>query len=46
MNISQEPPYKIVDVLINDSDPSDIKVKVQNTETEEIEIKDLSEINI
>ena len=46
MDIPQEPPYKIVDVLINDSDPSDIKVKVQNTETEEIETKDLSEINI
>lgn len=38
--------YKIIDVLINDTDETDIKVKLQNMETGEIEIKELSEIDI
>ena len=40
------PEYKIIDVLMNDEDDTDIKVKVQNQDTKEIEIKDLSEIDV
>lgn len=38
------PEYQIIDVLANTEDPTDIKVKLKNTETGEIEIKNLSEI--
>lgn len=38
--------YKIVDILVNDDNKEDIKVKVQNLTTGEIETKDLSEIDI
>ena len=40
------PNYKIVDVLANEEDPSDIKVKIQNTDTDKVEVKDLSEIDV
>ena len=40
------PDYKIIDVLLNDEDDTDIKVKTQNTDTNEIEIKDLSDIDV
>lgn len=40
------PQYEIVDVLVNDDDASDIKVKVKNIETDKIEIKDLAEIDV
>lgn len=39
------PEYKIIDILIND-DTNDIKVKLQNTETKETEIKDLEDIDV
>lgn len=38
------PEYQIVDVLANTDNPTDIKVKLKNTETGEVEIKDISEI--
>lgn len=40
------PEYRIIDVLVNDEDESDIKVKVQNLDTDEIETKSLYEIDI
>lgn len=40
------PEYRIVDVLINDDDETDINVKVQNLDTGEIETKKLNEIDI
>ena len=40
------PAYKIIDVLASEEDPSDIKVKLQNTEDGSIEVKDLSEIDV
>ncbi len=40
------PDYKIVDILVNEQDDSDIKIKVQNIETGEIETKTLDEIDI
>ena len=39
------PEYKIIDVLLND-DTNDVKVKLQNTETKETEIKDLEDIDV
>ena len=39
------PEYKIIDVLMND-DTNDIKVKLQNTDTKETEIKDLEDIDV
>ena len=39
------PEYKIIDVLMNDDD-NDIKVKVQNTDTKETEIKNLEDIDV
>ena len=42
--VPNAPEYKIVDVLANQDDPTDIRVKLQNTETGEIEIKELSEM--
>ncbi len=44
MMAQNAPEYKIIDVLANTDDPTDIKVKLKNTESGEIEIKDLSEI--
>lgn len=38
------PEFKIIDVLANVDNPNDIKVKVENQKTKEIEIKDISEI--
>lgn len=38
--------YKVVDILVNDKDTSQVKVKIQNTETKEIEIVDLSDIDV
>ena len=38
--------YKIIDILVNDDNNEDIKVKVQNQTTGEIETKNLSEIDI
>lgn len=45
-NIQNMPEYRIVDVLINDEDPSDLRIKVKNLDTNEIEIKNLNEIDI
>ena len=42
--IPNAPEYQIVDVLANTDDPTDVKVKLKNTETGEVEIKDISEI--
>lgn len=42
--VPNAPEYKIVDVLANQDDPTDIRVKLQNTETGEIEVKELSEM--
>lgn len=39
------PEYKIIDVLLDD-DNNDVKVKVQNQETKETEIKDLEDIDV
>ena len=39
------PEYKIIDVLLND-DNNDIKVKIQNQDTKETEIKDLEDIDV
>lgn len=39
------PEYKIIDVLLND-DNNDVKVKVQNQDTKETEIKDLEDIDV
>lgn len=38
--------YKIIDILVNDDNNEDIRVKVQNLTTGEIETKELSEIDI
>ena len=38
--------YKVVDILVNDKDTSQVKVKIQNTETKEIETVDLSDIDV
>lgn len=46
MPIPEGPEYKIVDVLVNDKDESDIRVKVQNLDTGEIETRELSEIDV
>lgn len=40
------PEYRIIDVLVNDKDDSDIKVKVQDTKTGKTEIKNLYEIDV
>lgn len=40
------PDYRIIDVLVNDNDDTDIIVKVQNTETGETETKHLYELDI
>ena len=39
------PEYKIVDVLVDENDPTKIKVRVKNKDTGKIETKDLSEID-
>lgn len=38
--------YKVIDILVNDKDTSQVKVKIQNTETKEIETVDLSDIDV
>ena len=38
------PEYEIIDVLSNVDNPNDIKIKIKDTKTGEIEIKDLNEI--
>lgn len=38
------PEFDIIDVLANTEDPTDVKVKLKNAETGEVEIKDISEI--
>ena len=39
------PEYKIIDVLVDENDPSKVKVKVKDTKTGKIETKDLNEID-
>ena len=46
MPMPNMPSYKIIDVLANEDDPTDIKVKVQNEDTKEVEIKNLDEIDV
>ena len=41
---SNTPEYEIIDVLSNVDNPNDIKIKIKDTKTGEIEIKDLNEI--
>lgn len=40
------PEYRIIDVLVNDKDETDIKVKLQDTKTGKTEIKNLYEIDV
>lgn len=40
------PEYEIIDVLENENNPDDIKVKVRNKDTAKVEIKPLSEIDV
>ena len=40
------PEYKIIDVLVNDQDIHDIKVKVKDKKTGEVLTKNLSEIDV
>lgn len=42
----ETPEYKIIDVLVDDNDPTKVKVKVKNKETGAVETKDLSEIDV
>ena len=44
--VEPEPEYEIIDVLMNTKDNSEIRVKVRNLDTGEIEIKPLSEIDV
>ena len=46
MAMPNMPEYEIIDVLENEDNPDDIKVKVRDTDTGKIEIKDLSEIDV
>lgn len=39
------PEFKIIDVLVDENDPTKIKVRVKNKETGKVETKDLSEID-
>jgi len=41
-----EPEYEIIDVLMNTKDNSEIRVKVRNLDTGDIEIKPLSEVDV
>lgn len=41
-----EPEYEVIDVLMNTKDNSEIRVKVKNLDTGDIEIKPLSEIDV
>jgi hypothetical protein len=41
-----EPEYQIIDVLVNDQDDTDVKVKVKNLDTGKIETKNLNEIDV
>ena len=40
------PKGKVLNLIFNDDKPEELKVKVLNTDTGEIELKDISEINI
>ena len=40
------PEYKIIDVLTNEDNPNDVKVKVQDVDTKKSEIKNLDEIDV
>ena len=40
------PEYKIVDVLVDENNPTKLKVRVKNKDTGKIETKDLSEIDV
>ena len=44
--VEPEPEYEIIDVLMNTKDNSEIRVKVRNLDTGDIEIKPLSEIDV
>lgn len=44
--LQNQPDYKIVDILVDENDPAKIKVKVKNLDTEQIETKDLNEIDV
>ena len=37
---------KIVDILVNEADPTQIKLKVKDLDSGKIEIKDLNEIDV
>jgi len=37
---------RIIDVLVNENDPSQIKLKIKDMDTNKIELKDLSEIDV
>ncbi len=42
-----EPEYRIIDILVNEGDPTDMKVKIQNVDDEDdVQIKNLSEIDV
>lgn len=43
--MENQPEYKIIDILVDENDPTKIKVKVKDTQTGNIETKDLSEID-
>ena len=40
------PDYKVVDVLMDNDDPDNIKVKVENQDTKQTEFKDLEDIDV
>lgn len=46
MTAVPEPEYRVIDVMVNDENESEVKVKLQNIETGEIEIKNLNEIDV
>ena len=46
MPMPSAPEQKIIDVLSNEDNPTDIKVKIQDQDTKKTEIKDLDEIDV
>lgn len=46
MSMPPAPEQKIIDVLSNEDNPTDIKVKIQDQDTKKTEIKDLDEIDV
>ena len=46
MPMPPAPEQKIIDVLSNEDNPTDIKVKIQDQDTKKTEIKDLDEIDV